>query len=216
MTTIRIPFSTIQHEVSEGIYEMRPCGIDITPEIRAKILGDVVDRIAGIEKRQSAMDDECLGDFEKRIGSLECDLRQHAHNVDGDSTDGIYNLGGAPTCKQSLQVDQPAGDDAAVVTGICRTRRLARQCGMEQSHSVNAALDQMAHEVWCESQKEIADLRAKLAATKTCYEARIEKEQEDAAHWKQEYDGAMAANGRLAAERDTALAAKRAAGVEVE
>jgi len=43
-------------------------------------------------------------------------------------------------------------------------------------------------------------MTAKINTIKACYEAQLEKAQEDAAHWKQEYDGAMGCNARLGAE----------------
>jgi len=117
--------------------------------------------------------------------------------------------------RAKLAEDQPAGDDAAVEDGSHNDIGFLRRSLADMHAHADAlksgwdACDEQRKEAMASLERalaEVADLRAKLAATKTCYEAEIEKQQEDSAHWKQEYDGAMAANGRLATERDKALA----------
>lgn len=117
-----------------------------------------------------------------------------------------------------------AQGEEAVETGSDRTRRLARQCGMEHSQSVVAALNQMWNEVQQKGDKQIANLRQKFARTCGEYDDKIAAQAKRIADYEanniaagHEIDGLTKRIAELEAELDTTraeIAAMRTIGRE--
>jgi hypothetical protein len=163
---------------------------------------DLAKRVEAMEQKLSALDNEITGDIDRRVLLLERNLHQHAHNVSGDSTDGIYNLEPFLGEAHQSELEQahkpvdagpatpPADDAAARVIASSIRAALYRHASGDYDSSANAlAADIVARRligVWAYPEREnpavtISALRAQLAEAKADAErAKAERNKNEA------------------------------------
>jgi hypothetical protein len=109
---------------------------------RIREAGELAKRVEAMEQKLSALDNEITGDIDRRVLLLERNLHQHAHNVDGDSTDGIYNLDTKPV--DAGPATPPADDAAARVIAkiIEKTKSFGHSDFTPEAEDILAAIRQ--------------------------------------------------------------------------
>jgi len=154
---IRIPLFT----------DLRDCSryAEVTPDIARQIVAMALADVS-----------HPLNEHERRLNALERNLCQHSHNVDGDSTDGIYNLtfdplgvgppafisGGIPKGQPTATVTAtPPADDAARITDLV-PKQTASESDLWRMNQDQVARNIVAMEQIAGMTKEIAALRAEV------------------------------------------------------